>query len=213
MLDLTLLLVDPSEALCREWRKAFEELPRCEVVQGRFETLAEFDCMVAAGNSFGLMDGGVDAAITRFFGPELMARVQRRILDEFLGEQPVGTSMIVETGHAKHPLVAHTPTMRHPMPIAKTDYPYTAMRAALLAVRRHNGNSLVAPIRRLACPGLGTGTGRVTAVEAARQMALAYRSILAPPSRLNWDFASRRQSELRVGGDMGFLLGATDRSA
>jgi len=206
MRDVTLVLVDPSEALCVEWRKAFEGLPRVEVVQGRFEALAEFDCMVAAGNSFGLMDGGVDAAITRFFGTELMERVQRHILDEFLGEQPVGTSVIVETGHPKHPFVAHTPTMRHPMTIAKTDYPYSAMRAALLAVRRHHRNPSAAPIRRLACPGPGTGTGRVPAAEAARQMALAFRSILDPPSRVDWNLASRRQSEVRVGGDFGFLF-------
>ena len=206
MHDVMLVLVGPLEELCVEWRKAFEGLPRVEVVQDRFEGLAEFDCMVAAGNSFGLMDGGVDAAITEFFGQALMDRVQRQILDEFLGEQPVGTSIIVETGHARHPFVAHTPTMRHPMPIAKTDYPYSAMRAALLAVRRHNTNPSAIPIRRLACPGLGTGVGRVPAGEAARQMALAFRSVLEPPLRLDWHHATRRQREVRVGGDLGFLI-------
>lgn len=206
MRDVTLVLVGPSEALCVEWRKAFDGLPRFEVVHGRFEDLGEFDGMVAAGNSFGLMDGGVDASITEYFGVELMARVQRRILDEFLGEQPVGTSILVETGHPRHPWVAHTPTMRHPMTIAKTDHPYSALRAALLAVHHHNGSPSVAPIRRLACPGLGTGVGRVPAAEAARQMALAYRTVLDPPSRLDWGLATRRQREVRRGGDFGFEL-------
>ena len=67
--------------------------------------------MVSAANSFGLMDGGVDLAITRFFGEPLMQRIQTRILEEYLGEQPVGTSLIVETGHPAHPFVAHTPTL------------------------------------------------------------------------------------------------------
>jgi len=54
-----------------------------------------------------------------------MKRVQERILQDYLGEQPVGTSIIVETGHHKHPFIAHTPTMRVPMPIATTDNVYT----------------------------------------------------------------------------------------
>ncbi|ECE9311446.1 phage tail protein, partial [Salmonella enterica subsp. enterica serovar Napoli] len=35
--------------------------------------------MVSTANSFGLMDGGVDAAITAYFGPQLQERVQRNI--------------------------------------------------------------------------------------------------------------------------------------
>src|SRR6185369_9519562 len=106
-------------------------------------------------------------AITLFFGAALPARVQQRILVEYLGEQPVGTSLIVETHHPRHPFVAHTPTMRVPMSIAYTDHAYVAMWAMLLAVRRHNLTSAT-PIRRVACPGLGTATGRVPFREAAR---------------------------------------------
>src|SRR5688500_17584924 len=123
--------------------------------------------MVSAANSFGLMDGGVDLAITRFFGEQLMQRVQAHILQEYLGEQPVGTSFIVETGHPTHPFVAHTPTMRVPMTISTTDNVYTAMWAMLLAVHRHNRSSSSVPIRKVACPGLGTATGQVAPDEAA----------------------------------------------
>jgi O-acetyl-ADP-ribose deacetylase (regulator of RNase III) len=94
--------------------------------------------MVSAANSFGLMDGGVDLAITNFFGPALQARVQQVILACYDGEQPVGTSFIVETGHPAHPFLAHTPIMRVPMPIAGTDYVYLAMKAMLQAVRDFN---------------------------------------------------------------------------
>jgi hypothetical protein len=136
-----LILVDPNPGLGEAFARHFDGLPNVSVVQGYFEMLPEFDCMVSAANSFGLMDGGVDGAITRFFGEALMRRVQERILDEYLGEQPVGTSIIVETGHAEHPYIAHTPTMRIPMPIARTDHVYSAMWAMLLAVRRHNRES------------------------------------------------------------------------
>jgi len=53
---------------------AFCEFPEVSVVQGRFESLPEFDCVVSAANSFGLMDGGVDLAITNFFGVDLAIR-------------------------------------------------------------------------------------------------------------------------------------------
>ncbi len=132
--DRKLILVDPNPPICAAWRAQFEGLPAVEVVEGRFEELPQFDCMVSAGNSFGLMDGGVDAAITRFFGEQLMRRVQERILEEYLGEQPVGTSLIVETGNSKHPYLARTPTLRVPMAIARTDNVYYAMWAMLLAV-------------------------------------------------------------------------------
>jgi O-acetyl-ADP-ribose deacetylase (regulator of RNase III) len=199
--DIELILVDPQEALCRAWRAAFEKSPGVSVVCGRFEQLPDFDCMVSAANSFGLMDGGVDLAITRFFGVQLMARVQTRILHEYLGEQPVGTSFIIDTRHPKHPFVAHTPTMRVPMAISNTDHVYSAMWAMLLAVRRHNAASTTR-IRKVACPGLGTATGRVAPDEAARQMALAYNWYLHPIETIDWLAVQARQAAIGRGGDL-----------
>ncbi|MBN1287638.1 MAG: macro domain-containing protein [Anaerolineae bacterium] len=203
--ELRLILVDPNVSLCDAFRERFDGAPNVEIVQDRFERLPKFDCMVSPANSFGIMDGGVDAAITRFFGHELQTRVQRHILSQYLGEQPVGTSIIVETKHPKHPYLAHTPTMRVPMEIAHTDNVYLAMWAMLLAVRRHNQQE-AQKIEIIACPGLGTGTGRVPFHEAARQMALAYQYFLNPPTYLNWHVAGERQAQVRYGGDMGFHI-------
>jgi len=205
MNDLRLILVAPKPALCASFQKHFEGLPNVEVVAGYFEQLPRFDCMVSAANSFGLMDGGVDAAIRQFFGSALVERVQRRILEEYLGEQPVGTSLVVETAHPKHPFIAHTPTMRVPLPIAHTDNVYLAMWAMLLAVRRHNQHA-EQRIHLIACPGLGTATGQVPYPEAARQMSMAYRNFLHPPATIDWEFAQTRQGQIRFGGDMGLLI-------
>jgi len=201
MSELKLILIDPYPSLCVAWREQFADLPNVEIVNGRFEELNAYDCMVSAANSFGLMDGGVDAAITRFFGEALMYRVQQRIVEEYLGEQPVGTSLIVETGHRRHPFVAHTPTMRVPMPIANTDHVYTAMWSMLLAVRRHNLHA-EKRISVVACPGLGTGVGQTPHDEAARQMSLAYRHYLKPIRTINWSFATLRQNAIGRGGDI-----------
>lgn len=191
MVEFHLILVDPQPLLCDAFERAFAHLPRVKVVNDYFEMLPEFDCMVSAANSFGLMDGGVDAAIVRFFGIPLMHQVQQQILTEYLGEQPVGTSFIIETGDVNHPFLAHTPTMRVPMDIAHTDNVYLAMWAMLRAVHHHNHRA-DRSIRTVACPGLGTLTGRVSFETAARQMALAYRHYLNPPQRLDWVFADLR---------------------
>ena len=199
---LTLILVDPNRALCEAFRERFAGLPSVEIVNGRFETLPAFDCMVSAANSFGLMDGGVDAAIINFFGPDLMARVQARILHDFLGEQPVGTSMLVETGHAKHPYIAHTPTMRVPMSIARIDWQWEPCCAlSIIIINCTNALSAAWPVR-----AWGTATGQVPAHEAARQMALAYHHYLNPPNYLNWRIANERQHRIVYGGDMGLEL-------
>jgi len=203
--EIKLILVDPQPALCAAWREHFAGLSGVKVVNGFFEKLSEFDCMVSAANSFGLMDGGVDLAIIRFFGRTLEERVQKHILEQYLGEQPIGTSIVVETKHKKHPYIAHTPTMRIPMTIALTDNVYVAMWAMLLAVYQHNLTA-AKKIRSIACPGLGTATGQVPYDEAARQMAVAYRNFLNPPSHISWRYADERQKAVGRGGDLGMMF-------
>jgi len=204
---MKLILTSINPVLTEAFEERFAGLPNVDIVEQRFERIPDYDCMVSAANSFGLMDGGVDAAITNYFGVELMQRVQQRIVSEYLGEQSVGTSMIVETGSAKHPFLAHTPTMRVPMTIAKTDNVYLAMWAMLVAVHQHNQKPDVQKIETVVCPGLGTGVGRVPAHEAARQMALAYQRFVKPLTSISWITATERQSTLVYGGDVGCRMG------
>ncbi len=198
--NLKLILVAPNPLLYAAFDEHFHYLPNVEIVNCYFEELLEYGCLVSPANSFGLMDGGMDAAIIRYFGRSLMTQVHHQLLDEYLGEQPVGTSLIVETGHPQHPFLAHTPTMRVPMSIAGTDIPYIAMWAMLLAVRRHNRQQ-TRLIESVACPGLGTGIGRVPYHEAARQMALAYDHFVYPPKLINNFVAAERQLQIWEGGD------------
>src|SRR5204862_4601779 len=87
---LTLWLVHPDAAACDAFARRFAGLGVVRVVRGRFEDLEPHDAFVTAGNAFGIMTAGIDAAVVREFGPGLMRRVQDRILDDYLGEQPVG---------------------------------------------------------------------------------------------------------------------------
>jgi len=183
-----LVLVDPQSRLCEAWRKEFAEYPAVTVVQGYFEDLENFDCLVSPANSFGIMDGGVDLAISRFF-PGIQDRVQELILQKFYGYQPVGTSLMAPTGDPRHPWLAHTPTMRIPMPLSGplTRQVYESMWAMLCAVAAHNrqGDS-AAEIHVVACPGLGTATGGVDPTVAARLMATAYGRHIEPKIVSAW---------------------------
>jgi O-acetyl-ADP-ribose deacetylase (regulator of RNase III) len=114
---MKITIVDRNRSTADVFRSCFATLPDVSVACSSFEQLLEYDCVVTAGNSFGLMDAGMDLAVVRYFGRIVMERVQERILREYLGEQHVGTSIIVPTGNLDHPFVAHSPTMRVPMNI------------------------------------------------------------------------------------------------
>lgn len=133
-----LILVAPDLFLYEAFQKYFANFPDVEIINDGFQWVTKYDCLVSPANSFGMMDGGMDAAIIDFFGRSLEDKVQQRILDDYLGEQAIGTSLIVETEHLIHPFLAHTPIMRVPMNIQGTDIPYVAMWAMLLAVRQYN---------------------------------------------------------------------------
>ena len=193
-------LIHPEQSMCDAFAHRFASLPRVRIVLGRFEDLEPHDCFVTAGNAFGLMTAGIDAAVVRRFGPALMERVQHRIMDPFMGEQPVGTAFIIPTDDPQLPFIAHAPTMRVPGSIAGTDKVYAATWAALLAVQSHNQTS-DQKIATLALPAMGTGFGGVPFSEAARQMAAAYRHYLEPPHRLNWDVVVDRHKAICYDGD------------
>jgi O-acetyl-ADP-ribose deacetylase (regulator of RNase III) len=200
---MRLIIVDRGKDTCDALRWQFRSHQEVEIVCGQFEELPAFDCVVTAGNSFGLMDAGMDLAVVRFFGRLVMERIQQRILEDHLGEQPVGTCLVVPTGNSAHPFVAHAPTMRVPMNIQGTDHVYLALWASLTAVHRHNRTES-RKIGTLACPGLGTGTGGMDSLEAALQLRLAYEHFVRPPQFINPSMAQERHERIHYGGRWGF---------
>lgn len=196
--NFKLILCDTNAPLANEWKRAFADHPEVEIRCSGFESV-DFDCIVSPANSFGLMDGGIDGAITDYFGKQMMDRVQSYVLRRYAGEQPVGTSMIVRAtdplSDKKLQFVAHTPTMIVPRDISKTTNVYMAMKAMLLAVEEHN-RSYSHKIGTVLCSGLGTGAGRVPYNEAANDMAKAYTNFKIRPKELNWTVALNRYKQI-----------------
>lgn len=199
-LPIDLWLVHPDPEMCDAFRERFADLPRVMVLKARFEELPPHDCFVTAGNAFGIMNAGIDAAVVQFHGEGLMHRIQHRILDEYLGEQPIGTAFVEPTGTPDYPFVAHSPTMRVPGSIQGTDKVYSATWAALLAVYRHKAQG-AGNIQTVVFPAMGAGFGGVPFAEVARQMSVAYRHYLSPPHRMDWEMVVRRQRSIHYDGD------------
>lgn len=191
-----------SEAFS-ELRWATRSSPRIELFLGSFTEIPEYDCLATAGNSFGLMDAGIDLAVVKHFGIEIQEEIQNRILADYLGEQPVGTSLLVQTRHPVHRWIAHSPTMRIPMNIEGTDIVYLATWATLLAVHRANRDE-DARISTLVMPAFGTGTGGVSHLESGTQMRLAIEHYFHPPKVINGTYAQHRQEKVHYGGRQGF---------
>ena len=187
---MKVVLFNPSEQLCEAWGKEFHPYGHdVTIFQGKLEDVPQVDCLVAAGNSYGIMNGGLDAAIKLQF-PDAQQNVKEAITADYCGEMPVGQSMIVPTYDDTFPWLAYTPTMRFPRNIP-AETVYDCMRATLLAVRAWNVQSLTdaayaesegedveaKTIESIAIPGIGTGTGGVGAFKAAKMMRLGYESI------------------------------------
>lgn len=205
MLSISLGIVVTTEALADAFLLAFRAWPEVQVLLGRWEEQAPHDCFVTAGNSFGLMSAGIDAAVVARLGPELERMIQLRIMNEFLGEQPVGTAFLIETGAPQVPWLCHAPTMRVPGNIDGTDAVYQATRAALLAIYHHNQSS-ESKSQRVLMPAMGAGFGGVPARETARQMSAAWRLCNEPPYPPSWDRVLARERTIAWDGDQRKVL-------
>jgi len=140
----------------------------------------DVEAIVSPANSFGIMDGGLDAQYLDAFGASLQNDVQRVILNQNDGELPVGQATAVRINHKQILIVA--PTMRVPMILPKdTVNPYLATRAALIAAR-------VLDVTSIAIPAMGAGVGRVPPDICARQMLAAYVNFIHPPTTMPASF-------------------------
>lgn len=178
MLPTKILLVDRTPALVRAWSEVFANHESVSAIEGDFFA-HDADAMVSPANSFGNMDGGLDAAIRDALGGTIEGAVRRVILEKHHGELHVGAAEIVETTSERWPFLVVAPTMRVPESVASTVNAYVAFRAALLAVVRHN-QAGSRPIASLLVPGLGTGIGMMDPRRCAAQMRVAFDQVASP---------------------------------
>jgi O-acetyl-ADP-ribose deacetylase (regulator of RNase III) len=177
VLDVKLYLRDRSPEVVAAWREHFDGARGgVEISEGDIFAGPTADAIVSPANSFGYMDGGIDAVYAQRFGPEACERLRVMIRAAWDGELPVGCAVIVETGDRAIPYLVSAPTMRVPMDVSETVNAYLAFRAALIAVREANKRR-PGMIRSVLCPGLCTFYGHMSPEKSARQMRFAHRLI------------------------------------
>jgi O-acetyl-ADP-ribose deacetylase (regulator of RNase III) len=160
--------VDTDLGVVNELRRAFAGIEDVFSAEGNILAVAR-DALVSPANSYGLMDGGIDAEYSAFFGPNVQTAVQGAISRRPEGYLPIGASLAIRTHHKKIPFLIVAPTMHTPEEVSSENC-YRAMRAVLRLVRAEAGLAA----GEVFCPGLGTGIGRVPPAEAANQMLRAY---------------------------------------
>lgn len=164
---MDLNLVDINRDLVSEWQKAFTSFAEVKIFCDNILDIAECS-VVSPANSFGRMDGGIDLIYANYFGWDLEERVMDTI-DRLPGAiLPVGSSIIINTNHKKIPYLIVSPTMRTPEPVPSS-HAYFAM-ISTLKVAHQNPEK----IKKIFCPGFGTGVGRISYSDAANEMAKAY---------------------------------------
>ncbi len=201
---MELILCDLNTDMVQAWRRFCGDLDFVAIEHGTI-TDVTCDAVVSPANSFGFMDGGVDAVYLAHFGPSLQTRVQRQIEANHAGELLVGAADIVETNHKEIPFLVVAPTMRVPMVLRESVNPYLAMRAALLLVLRgtftsgpHHGEPVQDYVQTMAVPGLGTGVGQMSPNVSAHQIRRAIDDIALGQYTMpqSWVEASERHQLL-----------------
>lgn len=160
-----------------------------------------FDLVVSPANSYGILDGGFDDAISRAFSPKddyhaLTRHVQTELYREYKGYLPPGTCHLVRMieewkgsegsesrlryGDGKGwgcKWLAMVPTMRVPMPLhADKEIVYRCVWSILVAIDRHNRvvDQADRVVSVLMTP-LGTGAGGLSDTRWAEQCVLAMK--------------------------------------
>ena len=177
-----LRLRDRNPFIVAEWKRSFADvLPtgQVEISLGDIFDGPTADAVVSPANSFGDMDGGIDAAYSARFGLALQAQIQGVLSDRFFGELHVGQAIIVPTGDVPFGWLVSAPTMRIPMDVSRTLNAYVAFRAALIAVTEHNRANPRDCIDSLLAPGFCTAIGAMPPSTAAHQMRAAWDTVIA----------------------------------
>lgn len=161
---MNVIVFHPDEELCRMLESEMVRQPDVTVLPASYEELAESGLLdgaavVVPGNGFGIMDGGLAAAVEQE-NDGLQRRVQTLIAKLYGVEMPVGAALIlpVRSGH-----VLYAPTMQVPMDITGTDNVYRAARAAARMAKNNKVGTLYLPL-------MGCGAGGMEPLAAVWQM-------------------------------------------
>jgi O-acetyl-ADP-ribose deacetylase (regulator of RNase III) len=99
---MEIILAAIDDDLAGAWERHCGSLAGVRLYRGSILNL-ECDAIVSPANSFGFMDGGIEALYVRHFGLHVQDRLRTVIRTRHHGELLVGAAEIVETGDSRIP--------------------------------------------------------------------------------------------------------------
>ena len=202
---MKLILRDRHPEMAEAWSKAFRGINQdnlqLDIGCGHVFDRTAADVLVSPANSFGFMNGGIDAVYTTRFGVELQERLQARLRQQMNGECAVGDAEMVSIDNdTDFKYLVAAPTMYVPQVIVGTINVYSAFRAVLRAVGRYNQfQPSSSQLESILCPGMGTGIGQVPYDVCAFQMRKAYDAVTNGLNFKTLEDAWRYNESLRRG--------------
>ncbi|MFR3182475.1 MAG: macro domain-containing protein [Clostridia bacterium] len=158
-----IILFDMNKEMCDAWNKDFKDCNDVKVLNIKLDELHSVDYLVTAGNSYGIMNGGIDLAVRNLFGIQLQDRIQWSIIRKYKKLYlPVGDNIVVH-GNNKYRNIIYAPTMASPKFISKDCISKIFLNCLLEAKERD-----------IACCGLGALAGGLSVTTVSQEMKLAY---------------------------------------
>lgn len=171
--EMKIILCDNNENMIYEWERVFSNRENINCILGDYCKTAEnenVDALVSPANSFGIMDGGLDLYIQKFYlknNINIQDLVQEEIKRLFYGIQTVGSSIFIKNDFIN---LIHTPTMKVPGQINDLNAIYFATRNTIICARE-NG------VKKIIIPAFGAGIGNIKYSIVARIMEDAITSL------------------------------------
>lgn len=151
-----------------KYKHYFDGIENVNVVLGDI-TNYSCECIATCGNSFGIMDGGLDCVVNNCFDVE--KQVQHHIEKYYYGECPIGSSFIVKIqNNSKFKYLCYVPTMRILTDVSDTMNAYYAMRSVIVTCLNCN-------IKEIIVPTFCGGVGKMSVKESLRQCKEAIISV------------------------------------
>lgn len=170
---MKIYLLDNNQLITQAWQQYFNGEPDVQIVEAEFKKFMDthkVDCVVSPGNSKGIMLGGYDLAITKYFGQDLTKHVQSYITKTYKGGfQPVSSAFITNIPGSKIKLI-HCPTMLAPSVIYNEKIVGDCMYNVLKVAKENKVQAIV-------IPAFGGKTGSVNPNTLAKEMYDAYKLI------------------------------------
>ena len=164
---MVLTLFDINEKMCAAWEYEFASIADVQIINTDLQNLEKHEYLVTAGNSYGIMDGGIDLAVRNMLGIEIQDCVQWEAVRRYKGVIPIGGYVTVDVLHPKFDYLIYAPTMVEPMVIPSSNV-YIVMSTILRDFRN---------AKSIACCGLGSLAGGLPCEVVAKAMKEAYLDI------------------------------------